>query len=132
MVHQTTILVRTYECDGYGHVNNANFLHYLEVARHEYLKAIGFDYAACMKSGYGLYVTRVEIDYKRPAVLDDKLDVESMAIKKGVVSGILDQVIRLDGEVVARAKVTWAFVDAAGKPTRIPDRWNVPGLRPDS
>jgi acyl-CoA thioester hydrolase len=128
MSHTTELVVRTYECDAYGHVNNANYLHYLEYARHEYLKAIGFDYAGCVARGYGLYVTRAEIDFRHPAFFDDRLTIESEAVKKGVVSGTLAQTIRHDDTVVATARISWAFVDSAGKPTRIPADLNVPGL----
>ncbi len=132
MAHSANLTVRSYECDAYGHVNNANYLNYLEYARHEYLKAIGFDYALCMEQGYGLYVTRVEIDFKRPALLDDRLVIESRAIKRGAVSGTLEQRILLGETLVAQALVSWAFVDAQGKPTRLPERFNLPGLAPEA
>jgi acyl-CoA thioester hydrolase len=131
MSHTTELVVRTYECDAYGHVNNANYLHYLEFARHELLKAIGFDYASCVARGFGLYVTRVEIDFKHPAFFDDRLTIESRAVKNGIVSGTLEQTIRCGETLVANARVSWAFVDAKGKPTRMPDDLNVPGLAPE-
>jgi len=130
MHHTCELSVRTYECDAYGHVNNANYLNYLEYARHEYLKSVGFDYVGCIAAGYGLYVTRIEIDYRRPALLDDRLTIESKALKKGAVSGVMEQTIRLGDDTVAQARVSWAFVDSTGRPSRIPDQWNVPGLSP--
>jgi len=130
MKHSCELVVRTYECDMNGHVNNANYLHYLEFARHEYLKAVGFDFAGSVKAGYGLYVTRVEIDYKRSAVLDDRLTIESRPVKRGAVSGVMEQSILRGDEVVVLAKVSWAFVDATGRPTRIPKELDVPGLTP--
>ncbi|PKL26804.1 MAG: 4-hydroxybenzoyl-CoA thioesterase [Spirochaetae bacterium HGW-Spirochaetae-3] len=130
MKHRTELVVRTYECDMNGHVNNANYLHYLEYARHEYLKAIGFDFAGSIESGYGLYVTRIEIDYKRSAMLDDRLIIESAPVKKGAVSGVMEQSIRRGDDLVTLARVSWAFVDATGKPTRIPPELDVPGLSP--
>jgi len=131
MNHSPELVVRTYECDMNGHVNNANYLHYLEYARHEFLKAVGFDFAGSVKAGYGLYVTRIEIDYKRSAVLDDRLTIESAPVKKGAVSGVMEQSIRRGDDVMATARVSWAFVDASGKPTRIPPELDVPGLSPD-
>jgi len=124
------LTVRTYECDAYGHVNNAVYLNYLEHGRHSFLKAAGFDYAAVMAAGYGLYVARVEIDYKRSAIFDDELRISSKAIKKGAVSGIMHQTIHRGDELIVEAKVTWAFVDANGTPTRIPKEWDMPGLHP--
>ncbi|MCK7480275.1 MAG: thioesterase family protein [Candidatus Moduliflexus flocculans] len=74
MIHVTKLAVRSYECDAYGHVNNANYLHYLEVARGELLHAMGLDYRGLIAAGYGLYVTKVCIEYKSPAFMEDELD----------------------------------------------------------
>ncbi|MDR2094867.1 MAG: acyl-CoA thioesterase [Treponema sp.] len=125
-----TIQVRTYECDSYGHVNNANYLNYLEYARYEFLKDIDFDYNAALKAGYGVYIARIEIDYKRPAFTDDTLTIETLPVKKGAVSGTVRQRITCGGDTVAEAEVTWAFVDSRGIPARLPREWDVPGLYP--
>jgi len=110
--------------------NNAVYLNYLEHGRHSFLKQAGFDYAAVVTAGFGLYVARVEIDYKKSAVFDDELRIHSKAIKKGAVSGIMHQSIYRNEELIAEAKVTWAFVDSNGTPTRIPKEWDMPGLYP--
>ena len=123
--------VRTYECDAYGHVNNATYLNYLEYARFEFLRDVGFDYSAAIKAGYGIYIARVEIDYKKPAFLDDELSIKSRPFKKGAVSGIIAQEIWRGDELLAKAKVTWAFVGSNGLPSKIPPQWDVPGLSPD-
>jgi acyl-CoA thioester hydrolase len=131
MNHECTLTVRTYECDSYGHVNNAVYLNYLEYARHEYLSAVGFDYRAAVSAGYGLYVARIEIDYKKPAFSGEKLTLRSWPMKKGAVSGLMGQKIMRGDEVIVEAKVTWAFVDSAGMPCRIPAEWDLPGLIPN-
>jgi acyl-CoA thioester hydrolase len=113
-------------------VNNANYLNYLEYARYEFLRTIGFDYPAAIKTGYGVYVARVEIDYKKSAVVDDLLLIRSWPIKKGAVSGIIAQEIKRGEEIIVEAKVTWAFVDSRGTPTKIPKEWDVPGLWPEN
>ena len=131
MISECTLKVRTYECDSYGHVNNANYLNYLEYARYEVLRDIGFNYESAIKAGYGIFIARIEIDYKRPAVTDDLLTIKSWPIKKGSVSGVLAQEIRRGEDICAAAKVTWAFVDAkTGMPVKIPEEWDVPGLKP--
>lgn len=132
MVCECSLTVRTYECDSYGHVNNAHYLNYLEFARYEFLKGIEFDYPAMIKAGYGVYVARVEIDYKRPALTDDLLVIRTWPVKKGAVSGILAQQILRGEELLAQARVTWASVDSQGMPARLPPAWDVPGLRPAS
>ncbi|MDR1287634.1 MAG: acyl-CoA thioesterase [Treponema sp.] len=130
MITECSLTVRTYECDSYGHVNNANYLNYLEYARYEYLKSINFDYPAAIRAGYGVYVARVEIDYKKPALADEKLLIKSWPLKKGAVSGVIAQEIWRDGDLLASARVTWAFVDSKGMPVKIPGEWDLPGLRP--
>jgi acyl-CoA thioester hydrolase len=132
MICECTLTVRTYECDSYGHVNNANYLNYLEYARYELLKDVIFDYPGAIAAGYGVYVARVEIDYKRPAVVDDVLVIRSWPEKKGSVSGTIVQEIKRGDDLIARAKVTWAFVDSRGQPTKIPPQWDVSGLMPET
>ena len=130
MICECKLTVRTYECDSYGHVNNANYLNYLEFARYEFLRDVGFDYSAMKSAGYGVYVARIEIDYKKPAVADDELLIKSWPIKSGAVSGIIAQEIRRGNDILVMAKVTWAFVDSNGIPTKIPPKWDRPGLKP--
>jgi acyl-CoA thioester hydrolase len=130
MISERTILVRTYECDSNSHVNNANYLNYLEHGRFEYLKDIGFNYAGAVAAGYALFVARVEIDYKRPAHFDDSLLIQTWPIKRGAVSGVIEQKITRGDDIIATAKVTWAFVTQSGKPTKIPAEFDVPGLTP--
>ena len=130
METQCTLRVRTYECDSYNHVNNANYLNYLEYARYEFLKDINFDYNKALEAGYGTYISRIEIDYKKPAFVDDELVIKSKPVKKGAVSGTLLQQIWREDELVIDAKVTWVFVDSKGIPARIPPEWDVQGLKP--
>jgi len=133
MICECSLQVRTYECDSYGHVNNANYLNYLEYARYELLKDVGFDYPGAIKAGYGMFISRVEIDYKKPALTDDILRIKTWPVKKGAVSGTLAQEIRRGDDIVAEAKVTWAFVDSkTGTPVRIPKEWDMPGLGPQT
>ena len=132
MITECSLTVRTYECDSYGHVNNANYLNYLEFARYEFLRTIGFDYPAIVKAGYGVYIVRIEIDYKKSAVTDDVLVIRSWPVKKGAASGIIVQEIRRGEDIIVQAKVTWALVDSRGLPAKVPPEWDKPGLRPET
>jgi acyl-CoA thioester hydrolase len=130
MVFECSLRVRTYECDSYGHVNNAIYLNYLEYARYEVLREVGFNYEKAVESGYGIYIARVEIDYKKPALMDELLTIKTWPIKKGAVSGTFAQEIYRDDDLLAAAKVTWAFVDSKGTPVKMPKEWDLPGLVP--
>lgn len=130
MTCTSELVVRSYECDSYGHVNNAVYLNYLEYGRMEFLHQIKFDYKGLVASGWYLYVTHIDIHYKSSAYLDDKLFIDVTTTKFGAVSGTFHQVVRKeDGTICAEADVTWASVKE-GKPSRIPETFIVPGLKP--
>ncbi len=132
MTHTAKLVVRSYELDSYNHVNNANYLNYLEFGRMEFLRAIGFDYEGLIASGYYLYVTHIDIRYKASARLFDELSIEVEPIKLGKVSGTFHQVVRNQrGEVCVEADVSWGCVDHSGKPSKLPDNFFVDGLRPE-
>jgi len=133
MTHFCTHTVRGYELDAYGHVNNAVYLNYLEYARGEYLKAIGFDYKDAIAGGYGIWVVRIEIDYRLSARNEDVLVIETVPVERKVTYGTLRQIVRHGDETCAEALVKWAFVDlSSGRPTRIPPEFDKPGLSPDT
>ena len=55
--------VRDYECDLSGIVNNANYLHYLEHARHKFLNAVGINFVDWVAQGVHMVVVRIELDF---------------------------------------------------------------------
>jgi len=131
--HSATHVVRTYECDGYNHVNNAVYLNFLEYGRMEFLHAIGFDYKGIIKAGFYLYVTHIDIYYKASAVLDDELQISVEPCKLGKISGeFLQTITKKDGTLCAEARVSWACVNTEGRPSKIPESFIVPGLIPEN
>lgn len=129
---ECSLIVKTYECDRYNHVNNANYLNYLEFARYEFMKDIGLDFEKATQEGYGTYIGRIEIDYKMPAFTDNKLTIRSKAVKKGAVSGVISQEIWRGEDLIAEAKVTWVFVNSNGRPVKVPVEYDLPGLYPQT
>ncbi len=101
-------LVRDYECDIQGVVNNANYQHYLEHARHEFLINKGISFSGLHDEGIDLIVTRVEIDYKYPLRSRDKFIVSTGIQRQGNVRLVFHQEIFLlpDKRPVVLAKVT--------------------------
>ncbi|MBR1614214.1 MAG: acyl-CoA thioesterase [Treponema sp.] len=133
MKTKTTFKVRTYECDSYGHVNNAVYLNYLEYGRMDFLNQIGFDYKGIVAEGYFIYVSHVDIYYKSSAYFDDDLTIESYSTKLKSVSGTIHQTIaNQNGVVCAEADVTWCCVNKdTGRPSKVPDKFMVEGLKPE-
>ena len=130
MEHKCSLTVRSYECDGYGHVNNANYLHYLEFARHAYLRDNGISLSEMRESGYGLLVARISIDFRRPSTTDDVLVILTSPLRKTRIGGVLSQRIVREEETVAEAEVTWVCIDARGRLARLPAAFDREGLSP--
>lgn len=132
MSFSCNIRVRTYELDLYQHVNNANYLNYLEHGRMEFLHAIGFDYKEFTHNGYGIYVTRIDIQYKRPAFLNDELTITCIPVQRKRLKGVLYQEIRRGDEVLIEAEVTYATVNQQGRPSPVPPEFELEGLLPET
>jgi YbgC/YbaW family acyl-CoA thioester hydrolase len=122
--HYTDLSVRTYELDGFGHLNHATFLNYFEFARFEALRASGFPPDRLLAGGMGIHVVRVEVDYLREVQIDQRLSVSTTPAEIRNSSLTLVQEV-LDSEdsgvVFARARVVLVWVGPNGRPTRIPD-----------
>jgi acyl-CoA thioester hydrolase len=101
-------VVRDYECDLQGVVNNANYQHYLEHARHEFLISKGISFVELHEEGTDLIVTRVEIDYKSPLRSRDKFVVRLTIEREGNARLVFVQdIFRLpDEKPVVHARVT--------------------------
>lgn len=101
-------IVRDYECDLQGVVNNANYQHYLEHARHEFLISKGISFADLHNEGIDLIVTRVEIDYKFPLRSRDKFIVKLRIEREGNVRLVFVQdIYRIhDEKHIVHARVT--------------------------
>jgi YbgC/YbaW family acyl-CoA thioester hydrolase len=69
--------VRTFECDFYGHVNNAIYLNYLEFARMEVLEKKGLTLTSLKKNGFMIVIRKVEIRFKFPAMAGDQLVIRT-------------------------------------------------------
>lgn len=110
MTHHTTIKVRGYHVDVNGHVNNARYLEYLEAARWEFLEDNGLA-DAVISGTSALVVTNINIDYRRPAVLGDVVDVETTLVALRSRSGTMDQIVRAGSDICARATVTFMVYD---------------------
>ena len=101
-------VVRDYECDLQGVVNNANYQHYLEHARHEFLISKGVSFVELHNEGVDLIVTRVEIEYKFPLKSRDEFIVTVNIRREGNARILFIQdIYRMpDLKLIAKAKVT--------------------------
>ncbi|HET6607377.1 MAG TPA: tol-pal system-associated acyl-CoA thioesterase [Rhodopila sp.] len=118
---------RTYyeDTDAGGVVYHANYLRYAERARTEALRHAGIPHAELVTNhGLMFMVHRAEIDYVRPAMLDDVLIVETETMDVGGATIVLRQVVRGPNGICADLRIKLACVRIGGnKPARIPPRW---------
>lgn len=104
--------VRDYECDAQGHVNNANYQHFFEVARHEFFEQNGFNFFELHKQGLDAVVARIEMRFKSPLYGAQifKATVDKVE-KKGLLYIFHQSIVRTsDNAICAKAKVDVASV----------------------
>lgn len=119
--HRQAIRVYFEDTDAAGIVYYANYLKFAERARTDMLRDLGVSHAEMKRDGLVLVVRRCEIDYLKPAKLDDLLTVETEAAKIGGASVDLRQRVLRDGGVLAELKVLVVCIGPDGRPHRIPD-----------
>jgi len=109
---QTQIKVRGFHLDVYQHVNNARYLEFLEEARWDGLEN-NANFQWMTANNIAFVVVNININYRRPAVLGDRLTVTSHIKQINGKSGVLSQVVTLEpeGEVVADALVTFVCIN---------------------
>jgi acyl-CoA thioester hydrolase len=116
--------VRVYyeDTDLGGVVYYANYLKFMERARTEWLRALGFEQTALAQDhGEVFVVSSLTIDYLKPAAFNDELTVTVELEKLGAAQIMLKQRIARGAEALATASVRIACVNTPTfRPVRIP------------
>ena len=90
--------VRDYECDLQGIVNNANYQHYTEHTRHEFLRSHGVSFAELHTRGIDAVVARMQLQFKTPLRSTDRF-VYRLALRKEGIKYVFQQdIFRLPDE----------------------------------
>ena len=110
------------DTDAGGVVYYANYLKYLERARTEALTTIGLSNLEIKeKFGSLIVVKSCNIEYKKPANLEDKLSIRSFVKSVTKTSFFMNQFITRDDIPIVDAQVRLVFVNQNNKPVKIPD-----------
>ncbi|ACM01889.1 tol-pal system-associated acyl-CoA thioesterase [Cereibacter sphaeroides] len=121
MPHRFALRVYYEDTDLAGIVYYANYLKFIERARSEWVRGLGVDQARLRaESGIVFAVRRVEADYLRPAVFDDRLEVETRLVETGGARILLDQEVRRGEERLFAARVVLVCLGADGRAARLP------------
>jgi len=104
--YELKMKVRDYECDLEGIVNNANYQHYMEHTRHEFLLEAGISFADMHERGIDAVVARITIAYKTPLRSRDEF-LSCLNVKQEGVRYVFHQdIYRLsDMKLAARGTV---------------------------
>jgi acyl-CoA thioester hydrolase len=117
--YRVAIPIRFADIDALGHVNNAVVLTYMEVAR----TAFWADRVGQVKlREIDFVLARVEVDYRRPILFEDRLSCELWFEKIGRSSFTVAYRFEVGGQAVAEARSVQVFVDlATGAKKPVPD-----------
>lgn len=83
-IFELKMKVRDYECDGQGIVNNANYQHYTEHTRHEFIESKGVKFSDLHSQGIDPVVARISLTYKTPLRGGDEFVCRLNVKKEGI------------------------------------------------
>ena len=110
------------DTDSGGVVYYANYLKFLERARTEALFSIGYSNKKIKEKFNSLIIVKsCNIDYKKPANLEDELKIRSFVKSITKTSFFMNQIISRDEEIIVEAQIHLVFINENGKPVKIPD-----------
>ena len=110
------------DTDAGGVVYYANYLKYLERARTEALFSIGFSNKKILDQFNSLIIVKTcNIEYKKPAHLEDELKIRSFVKSITKTSFFMNQIITKGEDTIVDAQVHLVFVNKESKPVKIPD-----------
>ncbi len=121
-IFKQSFRVRSYECDFYGHVNNANYLRYMQQAATDASAAVGWDEARYQSIGRLWLIRETDIEYLIPLRHGDTVEITTWAADfRRVRSTRYYELRNGKGEMVARAKTDWVYINlATGQPASVP------------
>ena len=129
-IYELEMKVRDYECDLQGIVNNANYQHYLEHTRHEFLTSVGVSFAALHEQGVDPVVARISMAFKTPLRSGDVF-VSKLGLKKEGIKYVFYQDIyrKADGKLSLKGVVeTVCVVDGRLRDSELFDNLFAPYL----
>lgn len=119
--HRFPLRVYYEDTDFSGVVYHASYLRFFERGRTEFIRSCGIDQQKLHReTGVYFVVRRMEIDWLKPALMDDELVVQTEPAKMGGASLVLRQKILRGDEVMTEAEVVVVILKE-GRPTRLPD-----------
>ena len=109
------------DTDSGGVVYYANYLKYLERARSEALHSLGLSNKQLLKDYRSLIIVKsCNLDYIKPAMLEDILLIESQVKSMSKTSITMNQIVKKNDVIITKAEIVLVIVNDKGNPVRIP------------
>jgi acyl-CoA thioester hydrolase len=117
--------VRVYyeDTDFSGIVYHANYLRFMERGRSEFLRLAGAGHQGMLAGVEPLVwaVRRMELDFRKPARMDDALTIRTAVLELAGARMRLDQTVLRESAVLVQAEVEVCIITLDGRPRRVPD-----------
>jgi acyl-CoA thioester hydrolase len=126
--HKTQIQIRFKDIDKLGHVNNANHVTYFELARVDYFNALADEGVKIDWVNQGVILAKIEMEYKQPIFLEDKVFVYTWVSRVGsksfdMICTIIKFVDSLEVEVARGTAIIVCFDYNKNESITIPELW---------
>ncbi len=124
--HRLPVRVYFEDTDFSGVVYHATYLRWCERGRSDFLRLLGNDHQALLEGKDGtpaaFVVRRMNLDFRKPARIDDVLEVHTCLAEMSTAILTLDQTVTRDGATLFEARVQVVLVSLEGKPQRLTQR----------
>ena len=111
------------DTDAGGVVYYANYLKFMERARSNALESLGFTNKLLIKeNGTYIIVKSCSIDYIKPALLEDDLEIKSNIKEITKTSFFMSQKVFKGNDLITESEIHLVTIDKKGKPVKIPER----------
>jgi len=116
----TDIQIRYGDVDALGHVNNATYLAYYELARINFINRFGYGNLSHIP---GIVIARAEVDFLKPIQFETLVKVGTRILKVGRTSITFQhRIFDIKGNIYSRALIIGVFVDDNGRPVNVPSK----------
>jgi len=116
--------IRHYECDAFGHLNNANYLRYMQETAFDASASAGFDRERYQDIGHYWLIRETDIEYLKPVRYGDIVEVKTWVIDFQRVRSrrAYEFTCVGSGELVAKAVTDWVYLESSSsRPATIPE-----------
>jgi acyl-CoA thioester hydrolase len=123
--HARTFRIRYCECDAYGHVNNANYVRFMQETAFDASAAVGYDAEHYAAIGHHWLTYETEVEFLMPLRYGDSVEVTTWVadFRHARSRRMYELKNTQSGELAARASTDWVFINtASGRPAPIPPK----------